>query len=210
MEAGIFVEAYKGVPPWDINRPQPEIMQLVEAGAVGPTVLDVGCGTGENALYLAGLGYETWGIDVVPEAIRRAETKAKERGLNPTLLVGDALKLEKLRRKFDTVIDLGLFHTFTDEERPMFARSLASILKPGGNYFMMCFSEHEPGTWGPRRVTQAEIRLSFEPGWRVESIRAAKFDTNLGIECCNAWFASLTLVDAKAAHDSDAPGLLLS
>jgi hypothetical protein len=67
---------------------------------------------------------------------------------------------------------------FDDEERPTFVASLHRALRPGGSYFMICFSEHEPGGWGPRRVTQAEIRAAFKKGWKIESIEAAHFAAN--------------------------------
>ena len=63
---------------------------------------------------------------------------------------------------------------------------------------MMCFSEHEPGSWGPRRVTQAEIRESFRQGWLIDYIREAKFDTNLGARKCKAWLSSIKLVNSRA------------
>ncbi len=140
-----FDSAYGGIPPWDIGHPQKEFIRLAEEGEIGGRVLDVGCGTGENALYLAHLGFEVWGIDGAQSAIKKAREKAKERGIKANFLTGDALKLQSLQKRFDTVIDCGLFHVFTDEERPIFATSLSSVLYPSGRYFMLCFSEHEPG-----------------------------------------------------------------
>ncbi|MDL5503822.1 MAG: class I SAM-dependent methyltransferase, partial [Candidatus Methanoperedens sp.] len=96
-----------------------------------------------------------WGIDAAPSAIKKAKEKAKERGITVNFFVSNALKLQVLHNKFKTIIDCGLFHVFTDEERPIFAASLSSALYPGGKYFMLCFSEHEPGSYGPRRVTRA-------------------------------------------------------
>jgi len=158
-------------------------------------VLDVGCGTGENTLYLAELGFEVVGIDIVPTAVEKALSKAKERSLAATFLVWDALKLQELGRRFNTVIDSGFFHVLPDKKRPVFVRTLASVLDLGGIYVMMCFSEHEPGSWGPRRVTQAEIRESFRQGWHINNIREATFDTNLGSRKCKAWLSSITLID---------------
>jgi hypothetical protein len=95
--------------------------------------------------------------------------RRKSSGLRKNFLVSNAFKFQSLHTKFDTVIDCGLFHVFSDEERPIFAASLSSALYPGGKYFMLCFSEHEPGSWGPRRVTQAEIRATFGKGWKVNT-----------------------------------------
>ncbi len=187
-----FDSAYEGIPPWDIGRPQREIIRLAEEREIIGGVLDVGCGSGENALYLAHLGFEVWGIDAAPSAIKKAREKAKERGIKVKFLVGDALRLQSNQNKFDTVIDCGLFHVFTDEERPIFAASLSSVLIPGGRYFMLCFSEHEPGSFGPRRVTQAEIRATFNKGWKINYIREAEFETMSGTEGVKAWLSSIT------------------
>ncbi len=109
-------------------------------------------------------------------------------------LVFDALNLQSLQVRFNTVIDCGLFHVFTDEDRPIFAASLSSVLLPGGRYFMLCFSEHEPGSFGPRRVTQAEIRATFSKGWKINYIREAEFETIFDEKYVKAWLSSITLL----------------
>ncbi len=190
VPADWFDSAYLGTPPWDIGRPQPAIVRLAESGEITGTVLDVGCGTGENVLYLAAHGYDAMGVDGAPTAIKKARAKAKERGLAVYFLVADALKLSIPNRQFDTVIDSGLFHVFSDEERDQFRAGLEGVLRPGGTYFMMCFSEKQPGSWGPRRVTQAEIRSAFQDGWRTNYIQPSAFDITGGH--AEAWLASLT------------------
>jgi cyclopropane fatty-acyl-phospholipid synthase-like methyltransferase len=194
MGTKVFEEMYQGVPPWEIDGPQSEIVHLAEGYELKSPVLDVGCGTGENALYLAKLGLEVTGIDIVPVAVEKALAKARERSLGSSFLVWDALSLEELLKGFNTVIDSGFFHTLPDKKRPVFVQSLSSVLSLGGKYFMMCFSEHEPGSWGPRRITQAEIRASFNQGWEINYIREAKFDTNLDPRKCEAWLSSITLI----------------
>jgi 2-polyprenyl-3-methyl-5-hydroxy-6-metoxy-1,4-benzoquinol methylase len=187
-----FNSAYEGIPPWDIGRPQKEIIRLAEDGEISGRVLDVGCGTGENALYLASLGFEVWGVDAAPTAIKKAKEKAKERGITVNFLVSDALKLQLLQTKFDTVIDCGLFHVFSDEERPIYAANLSSVLYPDGKYFMLCFSENELGSYGPRRVTQAEIRATFSKGWKINYIREAELEIIFGTDGVKAWLSSIT------------------
>jgi cyclopropane fatty-acyl-phospholipid synthase-like methyltransferase len=188
VPADLFESAYHGTPPWDIGRPQPAVVRLAETGQITGSVLDVGCGTGENILFLAARGFDTVGIDGAPTAIRKARAKAKARGLNVRFEIADALDLS-LTETFDTAIDSGLFHVFSDEDRPRFADSLARVVRPGGTYFLMCFSEREPGDWGPRRVTQAEIRSVFHAGWRVIAIEPSAFSTNGG--AAQAWLASI-------------------
>jgi len=188
-----FDSAYQhGTPPWDIGRPQKEFVELVRRGEITGSVLDIGCGTGEHALFFAGEGHETWGIDSAPLAIRKAREKAAERGLQVHFLVMSALELRKLNRKFDTATDSGLFHTLSDGDRPLFAKSLAAVLSPGGKYFMLCFSDQEPGGYGPRRVTQEEIRVSFRDGWTINYIRPATFESRTRAEGPRAWLSSIS------------------
>jgi ubiquinone/menaquinone biosynthesis C-methylase UbiE len=190
---GTFDSAYEGIPPWDIGRPQKAYVDLAQTGQIQGSVLDVGCGTGENALHLAQLGYEVWGIDSSPLAIKKAQAKSSTRGVSVTFRVADAFRLKELGRSFDMIIDSGLFHIFSDEERLLFVRSLSSVLKPGGTYYLLCFSDQEAtsGT-GPRRVSQAEIYATFREGWSVNEIRATRFEINLRNEGMPAWLASIT------------------
>jgi len=195
MNATRFVEAYKGTPPWDIGRPQPAFEALVDAGEIAGPVLDVGCGTGENALFLAACGFEVVGVDAVEAAVEAARRKALARGLEAEFLVHDALALEGLGRRFATVVDSGLFHTFDDRERRRFVTSLAAALTLGGHYFVLCFSERELRDGGPRRVTQAELRDTFgAPPFHVLSIDAAEMATNLDGEGPQAWLARVERV----------------
>ena len=113
----------------------------------------------------AALGLDATGVDSAPTAIAKAEGKAEERGLQARFLVADALELAALGERFDTILDCGLFHVFDDDDRPRFVESLAAAVPPGGRYHMLCFSDRQPGEWGPRRVGQDEIRASFSAGW---------------------------------------------
>ena len=180
------------VPPWDIGRPQEEIIRLARAKQMTGSILDLGCGTGENALYLASLGHETWGIDSSPHAIVKAKKKARQRHLKVTFLVRDALDLSDLGRTFDTVIDTGLFHVFPDEQRPVYARSIVSVLHPGGRYYMLCFSDRERDPYGPRHVSREEIKAMFGTRWRINYVRAARFETTVHPVGARAWLSSIT------------------
>jgi cyclopropane fatty-acyl-phospholipid synthase-like methyltransferase len=169
-----FREMYHQCAPWDIGRPQKD---FVEAGPqIKGSILDVGCGTGENALYFAKSGQAVTGVDFLEEPIARAKQKAAERKIKATFQVQDALALADLRQQFDSAIDSGLFHTFSDEQRPKYVAGLVQVLKPGGKLFLMCFSDKEPGDIGPRRVSQAELRSEFSKGWKIESIKETHFE----------------------------------
>jgi 2-polyprenyl-3-methyl-5-hydroxy-6-metoxy-1,4-benzoquinol methylase len=186
-----FREAYRGTPPWDIGRAQKEIIHLEESGKIRGDILDVGCGKGDNALFLASRGHVVWGVDAVPAAIEIARRKAEERGLGVTFLVKDALHLQEIGRTFDTVIDSGLFHTLSDPERPLFVQNLSGVLKPGGTYFMLAFSDQEPAGYGPRRITKQEIGDAFSQGLKILEIRAATFESRTRKEGSRAWLSTI-------------------
>lgn len=190
MPAWSFDGAYQGTPPWDIGGPQPVFERLaLDNEIVGP-VLDVGCGTGENVLFLASRGYDVVGVDAVEVAVRAARVKAAARGLDATFIVHDALRLGSLGRAFVSVIDSGLFHSFEDAEREPFRSSLAQVLKPGGRYFMLGFSDREPRPGGPRRLRRAEIAEVFDRlPFRLLSVEPAQMVTLLEGEGRHAWLA---------------------
>jgi SAM-dependent methyltransferase len=178
--------------PWDIGRPQPAFVRLAERGLLSGRVLDSGCGTGELALLAAAHGADAIGVDVSGRAIQRARQKAAERGLVARFEVGDALRLADLGLTFDTIIDSGVFHVFDDENRVRYVASLASVLRPGGSCYLACFSDRQPGTCGPRRVSQDELRAAFGHGWAVVSIEAVAFELNrpgLDGPSAQAWLA---------------------
>lgn len=179
--------------PWDIGRPQPAFVRLAEAGCLTGRVLDVGCGTGEHALLAASHGADALGVDVAPAAIEQARSKAAERGLTARFTLGDALDLSPLglAETIDTVIDSGVFHVFSDDDRPRYVANLASVLRPAGITYLMCFSDRQPGGFGPRRVSQDELREAFAAGWTIESISADSFEVNRieGTTRAEAWLA---------------------
>jgi cyclopropane fatty-acyl-phospholipid synthase-like methyltransferase len=185
--------------PWDIGRPQPAFVRLADQGLLTGRLLDSGCGTGEHTLLAAAHGADATGVDIAPTAIATALAKAAARTnetgrpLAATFEVADVLDLGRLGQVFDTVIDSGVFHVFGDAERPRYVAGLASALKTGGTCYLMCFSDGQPGTWGPRRVTQQELRGAFAQGWAVESITADTFDVNPieGTTRVQAWQAAI-------------------
>lgn len=177
---GVARERFKDIyatnaPPWDIGRPQSKF----EAAAtrLSGSILDCGCGTGENALFFASKGHEVTGLDFLEAPIASARKKAAERGVAATFRVGDALKLEESNEQFDNAIDSGLFHVFGDDDRARYVRGLTKVVRPGGRLMIMCFSEKTPGDQGPRRVTEAELRSAFANGWEIETLERARFES---------------------------------
>jgi SAM-dependent methyltransferase len=180
-------------PPWDIDRPQPVFVRLADQGLLAGRVLDAGCGTGEHTLLAAARGADAVGVDIAPHAIERARAKAAERGITARFEVGDVLDLGRLGLTADTVIDSGLFHVFDDESRIRYVASLASVLRPGGTCYLVCFSDRQPGDFGPRRIRQEELRDAFSDGWTVQDIEADTFEVNrnFGMPTAQAWRATI-------------------
>jgi ubiquinone/menaquinone biosynthesis C-methylase UbiE len=174
-----FETAYSGQAPWDIGRPQPALVD--RADQIKGSVLDAGCGTGDNALFFANRGHRVTGIDFLAEPIARARQKAIQQGLSVSFLVMDALALNSLPEVFDHAIDCGLFHVFSDEDRRRYVAGLATVVKPGGLLLLLCFSDEEPGTVGPRRVSRRELETAFAEGWMIESIEPARFEVRSDI-----------------------------
>jgi SAM-dependent methyltransferase len=197
--------AYAGStpPPWDLGRAQPAFVRLAEQGLLTGQVLDVGCGTGEQTLLAASSGADALGVDVSPLALEQARGKAATRGIKARFEVADALSLGDLGVSFDTVIDSGLFHVFDDDSRARYVASLAAVLRPGGHLYLMCFSDRQPGTLGPRRISQDELRAAFGDGWKMLAIQADTFAVNLGIfpaTTVQAWLATVTRLSPPPAE----------
>jgi SAM-dependent methyltransferase len=178
-------------PPWDIGRPQPTFVRLADEGRLAGRVLDAGCGTGEHALLAAHRGADAIGLDLAPTAIALARAKAARRGVSARFEVADALDLPRQALIVDTVIDSGVFHVFDDEDRKRYVEGLSAVLRPGGTCYLMCFSDRQPGDWGPRRFSAKELRSWFSAEWTFESLTAETFDLNLinGLTQVQAWLA---------------------
>ena len=187
--AGMYAE---GIPPWQIDRPQPEVIRLIEQGKFESPVLDLGCGTGDNTIELARHGLVVNGLDAVPEALERARKKTEQAGLkqSPEFVLGDALRLDESGLKARTVLDCALFHTFSDEERGEYIRGLEAVLSYGGRLHILSFSELETRQPGPRRLSLLEITGSFGSGWRLEDSVRCRYWDRVRPDGAHAWRVS--------------------
>jgi SAM-dependent methyltransferase len=189
-------DAYSGSkpPPWDLGEPQPAFVRLAADGRLTGQLLDAGCGTGEQTLLAASSGADALGVDVSPLALKQARAKAAARGIKARFEVADALSLSDLGLSFDTIIDSGLFHVFDDDSQERYVASLASVLRPGGHLHLMCFSDRQPGQFGPRRVSQDDLRAAFGDGWTILALQADTFALNPGFfpaTTAQAWRADI-------------------
>jgi SAM-dependent methyltransferase len=190
-----FEAAYRdGTAPWEIGRPQPEVVRLLDDGELVGDVLDVGCGTGENALLLASRGRRVLGVDASPAAVERAREKAAARGLAVPFVVADALHLEGLRRRFETALDSGLFHVFGRDDRRAYARSLGEVLASGAALHVICFSDEEPPGPGPNRISEADLGDAFRSLFVLTRLRPGRYETNVHPGGARAWVATLVKI----------------
>ncbi|WP_051790939.1 class I SAM-dependent methyltransferase [Amycolatopsis jejuensis] len=179
---------HHGLPPWDTGQPQPAIVRLAAENAFHGTVLDAGCGSGENALHIAARGLSVLGIDVAETAVAQAKDKAVARGIEAEFAVADAFRLADLGRTFDTILDCGLFHACDDQERRTYAASLADVTKPGAAVYILCFRPADGA--GPHPVPREELEAPFADGWRLARIREDRIVAQFAPEGAPAWLAT--------------------
>jgi SAM-dependent methyltransferase len=186
-----YAQIYQGQAPWEVGQPQPAVVELEAEGKFRGAVLDVGCGTGDLALFLAGRGHPVLGIDFVEAVVVQARQKALEAGLSVRFEVRDALELAALDWPCDTVLDSATFHAFSDEHRARYVEVLRGLMAPGAVLHLLCIGDREPYVGGPRHVSREEIRDSFREGWDIAQIRETRYLARITPEGARAWLAEI-------------------
>lgn len=185
--------------PWNIGGPQPAVRQLADKGGFRGHVLDIGCGLGDNALYLASLGLKVTGVDISEVAVRCAQEKADKVGLDVEFLAADAFTLANAGTRFDTVLDSAFFHTLPRADIPAYLELLDQITTTSGQLHLFTFStELTPNFPGPRRSSASELRADFGPAWTIHTIASARYSSSLPAE------AVAQMVDPRT-FELDAP-----
>ena len=167
--------------PWDTGRPNSHLVQLVAMWPrSGGNVLDIGCGTGTNAIWLAQQGFQVSGIDISSRAIELAKQRAKESGVECCFAADDFLSRQTAGSSFSLLFDRGCFHCMgTDERRSRFVSQAAASLEPGGMWFSLIGnSDQQLDGTGPPRLTAAQICASVEPAFEVLRLESCFFDSN--------------------------------
>ena len=147
-------ESPRGRFGWDVGHPPQLLIDFLEENPPGRAI-DLGCGTGTNAIAMAEYGWQVWGIDFVPEAIRLGKKKAKKAGVDIDLRVGDVTKSNILKDQFDLAIDIGCYHSLSPNSRSLYRENLANILTPGGIFLI--YGHDRPVEQKPPGMTEADI-----------------------------------------------------
>jgi len=185
--------------PFDVNEPNDWVVNLEAQGKIRGLVLDSGCGTGDNALYLAAKGHSVLGIDISTKAIERAKEKAAEKGIeNAKFLQLNIFKLTGYNGKFGAVIDIGCFHSLheDDDDRKKYVIMLRKACRAGAYVFLRAFSmanAKRKGYKGPQ-VSEEQIHFAFSGGWRIDKLEQKDIDVKLSARetvKTNAWFAEI-------------------
>ena len=165
-------------PPWDTKAPKENVVAWHEGGWVHGDVLDIGCGLGDNAIYLARQGFNVTGLDISPTALITAERRAKDAGVSVTFAMTDSTKLEGYTEAFDTVVDSGMFHCLDDDEKRSYAAAAHRATRPGATLLLSCFSDANPSDddWPRPAVSEQTLRdVLGGAGWHIESLEPARW-----------------------------------
>ena len=162
--------------PWEEGGPAAELVELIQSGMVEKgNVLDICCGSGNNAIYLAQQGFTCYGIDISPTAIGHARQKAAEDGISCRLTSGNALELPYKDGTFTLVFDRGCFHSFLPKERETYIRGIHRVLKPSGKYQLLCFSTKDHRGGAPYSFSSNDIQRYFSPLFKIHHIKEMVF-----------------------------------
>lgn len=168
--------------PWDIGRPQDAVVALAEKGAFSGSILDIGCGLGDNAIHLAGRGLTVTAIDSAPTAVETAKSRAAAAGVQVEFGVSDATSLTGYENRFDTILDSGLYHCLSPEDRKLYVEALARVGRSGAVLHLLSFTNELPEAHFLVPVTEETLRSDFVGTWNVESLTSVRYETTLDFD----------------------------
>jgi SAM-dependent methyltransferase len=166
--------------PWNIGGPQPAVRAICDQGGFRGHVLDLGCGLGDNALYLASKGLQVSAVDISEVAVQCGRDKARDNDVTIDFQVADAFSLATSGARYDTVLDSAFFHTLPAEDVPRYTELLRTLCNEGAELHLFTFSkELTPDYPGPRRVSEPELRDAFGAEWDIKVIEATRYHSSL-------------------------------
>lgn len=174
-----FAASYKkGETPWDSGNPSPELLRVLDAGLLpGTTALEIGCGTGTNAIELARRGFAVTAVDYVKQAVKEAREKARQAKVSIDFRVADVLTAD-LGGPYDVLFDRGVYHYLRTVDLKKFEQALRRVTHPGSRFFCLAGNAKEQTQYGPPRVHEKEIRAELEPLFEILELREFRFTTD--------------------------------
>jgi SAM-dependent methyltransferase len=177
--------------PWQLDGPQPAVVELAESGQIVGPVLECGCGLGDNALYLAERGYQVTAFDAAATAIKRDQAKAAERGLPVNFVVADATTLTGIEGEFRTVVESAMMHCLDTVARHDYLAALWRLCRPGTRLHILTFTDAAGGAFTlPAPLDEASLRDLFSDGWRIERMVRGHYTTALTPAALRGMFTS--------------------
>jgi cyclopropane fatty-acyl-phospholipid synthase-like methyltransferase len=187
-------EVYSNMPleeiPWNMEKAPELLVELVTSGKVQPCkAIDLGCGAGNYAVYLASHGFEVTGVDISPKAIEIAKENAKKKDFSCNFLVADIVEgLNEFSQSWDFAYDWGVLHHILPEQRQQYVRNVHKILNPNGKYLSVCFSEKDSSFESSEKFrktrigsvlyfsSEEELQKLFEPYFQIIEIKTVKIE----------------------------------
>lgn len=177
-----------GDTPWDSGIPSREMLRVVADHDVGPCrALELGCGSGTNAVALAARGFEVTAVDCAPRALALARNKAAASGVRVHWIEGDVVNFGEGQEPFDFVFDRGCYHCCRLVDCQGYLQTLRNVTRPGSRVLILAGNANEQSEHGPPRVTESEIREDFAGGWRIVAIREFRFEDAGGVDGPLGW-----------------------
>lgn len=168
--------------PWDTGRPSSELQRVLSRNTIQPCrVLELGCGTGTNSVWLAQQGFEVTGIDLAPLAVERAEERAHGAGVKVYFVVGDVLHLPELDGPFAFFFDRGCYHAVRRNVPEQYASAVARQLASGGRGLILAGNAREPHDPGPPVVTEEQIHDELGVAFQILDLHEFRFDEAPGV-----------------------------
>jgi SAM-dependent methyltransferase len=193
MTAGEWNERYRqGETPWDSGLPSKELLRVLEEERLEPCrTVELGCGTGTNAVALASRGFDVTGLDLSTAALEQARQKAAEANVDVTFLEADLTRFNLPLEPFDFIFDRGCYHCVRRLDVAGFLRTLERLTRPGTHYLLLAGNAHEQKE-GPPRVHDHEIRIDLGPLFEIHWIREFRFEVPDDPEGFLAWSCWMT------------------
>ncbi len=166
-----------GDTPWNTDRPTSHLLRAIDEHGIKPSrVLEVCCGTGTNAMYLASNGFDVTAVDISPTALARARQRAADAKLSVRFVEADIFQLPDLDEPFPFFVDVGGYHALRRIDEPRLIGIYDCLLAPGGLIFILAGNAREPLDPGPPTVSEEEIHAAFDATFDIVQLREVRFD----------------------------------